>query len=201
MTASQPVISVVIPHLNQTESLRRCLQSLERQSYPRELFDVIVVDNGSKVLPSAIVGEYRNVSLEQEARPGPGPARNRGVATSRGKILAFIDADCIADEGWLASIAAALSDRTSKRVVGGDVRIAVADPNRLTQLEAYESIFAYRQEEYIRKFGFSGTGNLAVRREDFDVDRPICRYRRGRGSRLGPQGKGAWVSRSRICRI
>ena len=112
MTASQPVISVVIPHLNQTESLRRCLQSLERQSYPRELFDVIVVDNGSKVLPSTIVGEYRNVSLEQEVRPGPGPARNRGVATSRGKILAFIDADCIAGEGWLASIAAALSDCT-----------------------------------------------------------------------------------------
>ena len=89
-------------------------------------------------------------------------------------MLAFIDADCIADQGWLASISRSLGDAKVRRAIGGDVRIAVADPKRFTQLEAYESIFAYRQEEYIRKFGFSGTGNLAVRREDFDTVGPFA---------------------------
>jgi GT2 family glycosyltransferase len=54
-------------------------------------------------------------------------------------------------------------------VVGGDVRIGVADSAHLTMLEAYESVFAYRQQEYIEKLGFSGTGNLAMRREAFDA--------------------------------
>ena len=62
----------------------------------------------------------------------------------------------------------------SSRAIGGDVRIAVTDPMRFTQLEAYESIFAYRQEEYIRKFGFSGTGNLAMHREDFELVGPFA---------------------------
>jgi len=59
-------------------------------------------------------------------------------------------------------------------VVGGDVRIAVANPRRLTHLEAYESIFAYRQQEYIETMGFSGTGNLAVGREDFERIGPFA---------------------------
>jgi GT2 family glycosyltransferase len=87
-------------------------------------------------------------------------------------VLAFIDADCIADPGWLAAIAAAIGG--GAQVIGGDVRIALADPARLTMLEAYESIFAYRQQEYIERQGFSGTGNLAMRREVYDAVGPFA---------------------------
>ena len=166
------LISVVIPHLNQSELLRRCLASLARQSYEGE-FEIVVVDNGSKALPREIVAQFPNARLEQEATPGPGPARNRGVALSRGEILAFTDADCTVDEGWLSAIAARLQDAQAKLILGGDVRIAVKDPKRLTQLEAYESVFQYRQEEYIRKFRFSVTANLAARREDYDLIGPF----------------------------
>jgi glycosyltransferase involved in cell wall biosynthesis len=164
---AEPFISVIIPHLNQPEHLGRCLQSLQRQSYPAARFEIVVVDNGSKALPTSVIEKHSNARLEQESSPGPGPARNRGVAVARGPLLAFIDADCIADERWLAIIASTVGSKKSWRAIGGDVRIAVRDPMRFTQLEAYESIFAYRQEEYIRKLGFSGTGNLAMHREDF----------------------------------
>ena len=154
-------ISVVIPHLNQPQHLARCLASLYAGArLPGEVF---VVDNGSKDLPQAICAHYPGVVLLREPTPGPGPARNLGVAAASGDILAFIDADCLADPAWLAAVAGAMADPKAQ-VLGGDVRIALADPAKLTSLEAYESIYAYRMDRYIAQEGFTGTGNLAVRR-------------------------------------
>lgn len=171
---SSPIVSVVIPHLNQTEHLQRCLASLAQQNFDPNRVEIIVVDNGSSQLPNEVCAGVPGVILLQEPTPGPGPARNLGVSRSRGKILAFIDADCTADPGWLAAIEARLGDAGNAKVIGGDVRIARRDPQRPTMLEAYESIFAYRQEEYITHQGFSGTGNLAMRREVFDAVGPFA---------------------------
>lgn len=132
-----------------------------------DLVEIIVVDNGSNESPTRTCSQFSNVQLEQEAIPGPGPARNKGTIVSHGAILAFIDADCLADENWLATIAGAL-DKTAQ-IIGGDVRIALVDPHKATMLEAYESIFAYRQQDYIERQGFSGTGNLAMRRTVYDT--------------------------------
>ena len=156
----RPRISVVIPHLNQPEFLTRCLASLAAGT--RLPYEVIVVDNGSAVLPEEVCASH-GVRLLTEAEPGPGPARNRGVAASSGDILAFIDADCLADPGWLAAAESAMAD-PSATILGGDVRIALADPARPTMTEAYESLYAYRMDRYIAREGFTGTGNLVVRR-------------------------------------
>lgn len=154
-------ISVVIPHLNQPQHLARCLASLYAgKRHPDEVF---VVDNGSKDMPQTVCADYSGVVLLREPTPGPGPARNLGAAAASGDIFAFIDADCLADPGWLAAVASAMSDPKAQ-VLGGDVRIALADPEKLTSLEAYESIYAYRMDRYIAREGFTGTGNLAVRR-------------------------------------
>lgn len=169
-----PFISVIIPHLNQPEELRRCLESLQVQSYPADRFETIVVDNGSSELPVAVTDGFDRVRLISEGEPGPGPARNCGVAASSGEILAFIDADCIADSRWLEALAKALTGPGGARIVGGDVRIALAVPGRTTWLEAYESVFAYQQRMYIEKKGFSGTGNLAVWRSVHDLVGPFA---------------------------
>jgi len=169
MSDLSPFISVVIPHLNQAEQLRNCLSSLKAQTLRADRFEIIVVDNGSKALPEAICGSFERVELLREPTPGPGPARNRGVQAARAPILAFIDADCLADRDWLATIAANFEEDGACQIIGGDVRIAYNDARRITMLEAYESIFAYRQQEYIERQGFSGTGNLAVRRSSYDA--------------------------------
>jgi glycosyltransferase involved in cell wall biosynthesis len=155
-------ISVVIPHLNQPQMLERCLASL--QAGARLPDEVFVVDNGSALLPVQICAGFPNLRLLQEPTPGPGPARNLGVGAATGDILAFIDADCLADPQWLAQAEAAMAD-PSAQILGGDVRIAYVDPGRLTLLEAYESIYAYRMDRYIAREGFTGTGNLVVRRD------------------------------------
>ena len=160
--AGKARISVVIPHLNQPEMLGRCLASLAHGQHQAD--EIIVVDNGSATLPIAICTAYPGVQLLQELTPGPGPARNKGVAASSGDILAFIDADCIAAPDWLAAAETAMSNPAAT-ILGGDVRIAYVDPDHLTMLEAYESIYAYRMDRYIAREGFTGTGNLVVRRK------------------------------------
>ncbi len=151
-----PKISVVIPHLNQPERLARCLASLADNT--RSADEIIVVDNGSHALP----GVPENVTLLQEKTPGPGPARNLGVAHATGDVLAFIDADCLARFDWLEQAEKAIA---TVDILGGDVRIGYVNPAKLTVLEAYESIYAYQMRRYIAEEGFTGTGNLVARRE------------------------------------
>ncbi|SMY09293.1 glycosyltransferase family 2 protein [Flavimaricola marinus] len=169
--AVDPVrFSVVIPHLNQPDALERCLSSL--MSGARTPDEVLVVDNGSTQLPQAICDAYPQVRLLQEPTPGPGPARNLGVAHADMPVLAFIDADCLADPDWLAAAARHMAD-PSAQILGGDVRIAYDDPDHLTVLEAYESIYAYRMDRYIAREGFTGTGNLVVRRAVMEAVGPF----------------------------
>ncbi len=165
-------IGVIIPHLNQPEHLRKCLASLKDQSFDISRVEIIVVDNGSRELPRALCDEF-GARLETEATPGPGPARNKGISVSSAPILAFIDADCFADRHWLLAITEAFKD-PSVEVIGGDVQIGLVDPRRMTALEAYETVYAYRQKEYIERHGFSGTGNLAMQRPVFEIVGPFA---------------------------
>ncbi|MBB4170197.1 MULTISPECIES: glycosyltransferase [unclassified Rhizobium] len=160
------MISVIIPHLDQPELLGTCLASLAAQTGVRQPYEILVVDNGSKQLPTGVCAAYPGTVLLSETVPGPGPARNRGVSKATGDILAFIDADCRASSVWLSEIERQFAD-SSVTIIGGDVRIGFEDPACPTLLEAYESVYAYRMKEYIAKQGFTGTGNLAARANVF----------------------------------
>lgn len=155
-------ISIIVPHLNQEDQLRACLESLHAQEGAEGVArEILVVDNGSARPPEAVCAAWDDVALLSEPTPGPGPARNRGVAAATGDILAFIDADCRAAPGWIAAIVGALS-RPDRPIVGGDVRVGYAIPGRPSFVEPYENLYAYRNRDYIEKQGFSGTGNLAT---------------------------------------
>ena len=156
ITMNETHISVIIPHLNQPEMLSRCLASLGDGTRPPD--EIIVVDNGSDALPEV---PDHVILLEETTLAGPGPARNLGVAQATGDVLAFIDADCLARFDWLEEAERAIAQAD---ILGGDVRIGYVDPRRLTVLEAYESIYAYRMARYIAEEGFTGTGNLVVKR-------------------------------------
>lgn len=157
------MISVIIPHLNQPMALERGLAALAAQEGVDAPVEIIVVDNGSTSRPTSICNRSKHVKLLFQPVAGPGPARNLGVAAARGDILAFIDADCVAHPRWLAAIERRFALFPDATVLGGDVRILQDDPDRPTLLEAYESVFAFRMEKYIREKGFTGGGNLAVR--------------------------------------
>ena len=174
MNAARPSVSVIIPHLNQHGSLARCLTSLAVQNYPANLVEIIVVDNGSSAPCDEIVSQFKGARTLHEPAPGPGLARNTGVASASHELLAFIDADCRADGGWISAAVTALSATGSTGVVGGDVRIDIISPQHLSAIEAYECVFAYRQQLYIDRDGFSGTGNLAMRRSVHQLVGPFA---------------------------
>ena len=167
MELNDPLISIIIPHLNQGRELEKCLSSLAAQQLERALFEIIVVDNGSDPLPSEIVDRYSGVRLYQEKQPGPGPARNTGIQHARGEVLALIDADCWAHPDWLQNALQVLQSSQKGTILGGNVQIWRDNKKEFTALEAYEGVFAYRFKLYIEQQGFSGTGNLMVRRADF----------------------------------
>ena len=173
-SSSEPLISVVIPHLNQPEALDSCLASLDSQSLERRLFEVIVVDNGSSSIPEDIVVNHPGTQLLQELQPGPGPARNFGVRSASGDIIAFIDADCRAHRDWLGNALQAIRFSPEGTIAGGDVRIWRDRRDTFSALEAYEEVFSYRFKWFIEKLGFCGTGNLVVRRADFERAGPFA---------------------------
>jgi glycosyltransferase involved in cell wall biosynthesis len=160
---SCPLASVVIPHFNDLEGLAKCLASLRRQALPRDLFEVIVADNNSVAGVSAVRDLAPDATVLAAPIQGAGPARNAGAAAARGKVLAFIDCDCIADADWLRE---GLSALERFDYVGGQV-MAETDGRPTTPAEAFELVFAYDFRKFVEKHRFSGTANLFVPSEIF----------------------------------
>ncbi|WP_200833275.1 glycosyltransferase family 2 protein [Ruegeria sp. AU67] len=166
------LISVIIPHYNHSEYLGLCLDSLRQQQNLQSDVEILVVDNGSERAPQDVSSNFPGVRLLQQKTPGPGPARNLGVAQARGDILAFIDADCHAQSNWL-SVIETVFQNPETQIAGGDAQVQYATPGNPTFLEPYERIYAYRNRKYIAQ-GYSGTGNLAMRRQVFDTVGPFA---------------------------
>ena len=167
MTDSEgPRASIIIPHLNTPQLLARCLASIALQRLDKGWFEIIVVDNGSApgMLDAIRQAAEPEVKFLLEPQPGPGLARNRGAAAARSNILAFIDADCRAEAGWLQAAVDAIEAGGDDAVVGGDIRIDFVDDKRPTAVEAFEAVFGFRQKMYIERRNFSVTANLAMAR-------------------------------------
>lgn len=97
MEKSCPFISVIIPTYERAGQLSVCLGALAAQDYPRDRFEVLVVDDGSATSPEGSVGTFRhqlNVRLLKQLHSGPAAARNHGTAHAKGAFLAFTDDDC-----------------------------------------------------------------------------------------------------------
>jgi len=126
---TNPEFSVIIPTLNRPLELAECLRALSEMEYPRERFEVIVVDDGGTFPLAETLTKYgggAKISTLRQACMGPGVARNSGAAISRGRYLAFTDDDCIPAPDWLSAIEKTL--RSDKHLlVGGRVLNALPD--------------------------------------------------------------------------
>jgi GT2 family glycosyltransferase len=186
------LVSVIIPHLNDYDNLDACLKLLQEQSFPGDRTEIIVADNGSSRGVDAvrhIIGSRGRI-IEVPER-GAGPARNAGVRASRGDAIAFIDSDCRPDKDWLEE---GLAELRRADVAGGHVEVLVEDPQQMTPAEAFETVFAFRNERYVRDLKFTVTASMFVWRSVFDAvggfgnglpeDKDWCKRARRQGFRI-----------------
>lgn len=115
------IFSVVITTYNRPGPLASCLEALSRLDYPKDAFEVIVVDDGGRQPLDAVVQPFREllgVQLIRRDHGGAAQGRNTGAASAQGRYLAFTDDDCCPAPGWLRSLECGLQ-RDPEALVGG----------------------------------------------------------------------------------
>lgn len=162
MTSSPPIVSVVVPVRNGGDALRTLVDALERQTMPRDDFEVLVADDGST---DGATADIATVDGRLRVLPGPPAnpyaARNRAAREARGEILAFCDADCEPVPEWLEAGAAALR---GAELAAGLVRFV--SPRR--SVWALLDMETFLDQEKTARAGRAVTANLFVTRQLFE---------------------------------
>jgi len=160
-----PYVSVIIPVFNDQDGVDNCLASLSEQTWPKNNYEVIVVDNSS--IPSIrITKEFSDFSrIVSCAKLGAYSARNAGINASHGEVLAFTDADCIPSNNWIETGFLSLISLGSHCIIGGKVNLELSQ--RPNTIEHYQCLSGFMQQENIEKLGFSVTANMFTTRLQF----------------------------------
>ena len=163
----RPFVSVVVPTYNRKEMLKECLDSLFNQTYPKDKYEIIVVNDGSTDGTEEVLKKYkRNAPCKfkwfSQENKGASSARNLGIRNAKGEIICFIDDDCVADEKWIENLVRGF-DSHKIGGVGGEF-VPAQEPR--TYVEKYEKRIL-NQRNNIRVYIL--TGNSAFRREVIDL--------------------------------
>ncbi|MBN1560920.1 glycosyltransferase [candidate division KSB1 bacterium] len=176
-----PFVSVVVAARNEEENISACLQHLDRQQYPRDKYEVIVVDDHSDDNTYSIAESCKKenvILLSLTDIDGMSPkkaALHQGIKASRGDIILTTDADCRTSPTWIATIVKYFDDKT-----GAVASWLYVEENEhvLSKLERLDSLalsfigaagfglkmpfmanganFAYRRQVYDELNGFAG---------------------------------------------
>ena len=166
-TNSLPLVSVIIPVYNAEKNIANLIESLLNLDYPTELLEIIIVDNNSNDRTKEIAKQYPVKLLEEKNIQSSYAARNIGIITAKGDILAFTDADCIADAQWIRN---AISCGDMADLVAGNV--IFTRKSKLNIFEIYDSYY-YKQQKYNASIGTSTTANLIVKQSVFNLLGPF----------------------------
>ena len=159
-----PSFTIVIPTYDRPTGLQRVVRSLMELDYPRERFDVVIVDDGGDApVRSLLAGLDVAFRLEvvRQANRGPASARNHGARLAHGNFLAFTDDDCAPESGWLRALALCLLDDPGRLVGGRTINGIPENPFSA----ASQDLIGYMQEHYKRESsprGFFPSNNIAM---------------------------------------
>ncbi len=188
----RPSVSIIVPFHNSARTLGACLEALVGQKNVDGTFEIIMIDNRSTDESAAIVRRHPQVILLDEPTPGAYTARNRGLRAARASVIAFTDADCVADATWLRAILDAMADPRTAIAIG-HCRYPATASLALRCLGAYENAktdyvvncchaahhFAYANNMAIKEAVFAELGLFETwpRAADSELVHRLARHR------------------------
>lgn len=196
MSSELPDFSVVVPTYERPAQLDACLEALARLDYPRERFEVLVVDDGSARSPHDVIERFGGALdvrlLTQPSNAGPAAARNLGARRARGEFLAFTDDDCEPEPAWLRAFAKRFAEEPARVVGGRTVNALDRNPYSETSQLIIEVVYEHfnLDDDEAR---FFASNNFAVNAASFrdaggfdeafrtSEDREFCARWRSRG--------------------
>lgn len=156
-------VSVIVPVRDGGAGLEDLLECLSEQTLPRQRYEIVVGDDGSSDGWTQIFETGDGWARVARGEPQNSyAARNRAVTLSQGRALAFCDADCRPQPGWLEAGLVALEEA---ELAGGRIEFIAGDRPSLWALLDIDSFLD--QERAVRN-GRAVTANLFVRRDMFD---------------------------------
>ena len=167
MTDSKHRFSIIVPTYGRPKQLKECLDAAAGLAYPRDGFEVIVVDDGSKTSLEEIVGAFQkriNVRLLRQDNAGPATARNRGASESGATYLAFTDDDCKPSQHWLTNLEEALDLNPELLVAGRTVNDLPENSYSTTSQLIIDFLYSYYNREDAM---FIASNNMALSKEQF----------------------------------
>jgi glycosyltransferase involved in cell wall biosynthesis len=161
-----PLVSVVVPVYDDPAAVLVLLSALAVQDYPRDRFECVLVDNGSREPVRVPADCGVAVRVLREVVGGSYAARNRGVREARGSVLAFTDADCRPVGDWLSSAVARLCIGGRPLVLGGAIVVEpVGAPASI--LEWHSIVNEFDQARFVAEYHFAATANMVSSRQVF----------------------------------
>lgn len=124
------LLSLIVPARNEEENIEKCLSSLCRQNYPKNAFEIIVVDDHSDDQTFALIEKVKTTYPEVQLQcyrladfggNGKKKALSLGIAQSKGQWILTTDADCESRPQRLAAFMAFLKQNPTMRLVSGPV--------------------------------------------------------------------------------
>lgn len=159
-----PFITIALITFNKKSTIRQTLRSLSSLDYPRSRYEIIAVDGGSRDGTIEILRDY-GVSIIEQPGKNRGVARNTAVQHSKGDIIAFIDADCLATTSWLKDHVSIHEDQ-KVLVAGGSVLLG--GDYSLSARIYHETYFAAQSPALPRRITWDlATCNVSFKRTTF----------------------------------
>ena len=123
----KPVVSVVVPTRDRAGYLDVTLTSLAAQDFA-EPYEVIVVDDGSRDSTPEVIRRHGARSLLHDPARGPNAARNEGARAAQADLIALVDDDIAAPEGWLRALVEGAARHPDAQAFGGPIRARLEGP-------------------------------------------------------------------------
>lgn len=173
----RPSVSIVIAARNEALNIRPCLESISRLTYPKDLLEVIVVNDRSTDGTEACIQDFSKFSfikLHNATEDPSGHLRGKtnavtqGIDVSRGELLLFTDADCVVPPHWVEETVKYYND-DAVGLVAGFTSLKATNPFEAIQALDWFVLFSIAAATIRLHFPVTAIGNnLSVRRRAYE---------------------------------